>query len=307
MQIRAIIFKRWKQKHYIKFYQVLSVFLNSRSRLENMGICRETYKCQGITHLENLSRKMLYSKIKVYEPRVEEKRRQRFVQLKKEYDRRFQNLVMDMLNDETVWSTDQEEHISEDQTQADEPSDELGWILETLKEIPINENGHWTESDETNIKHFAEQLMMNSTSKIENQTVLLPNVENRNFEKMLLKEACSRKVVPELKVEDINDVISNRNVPAPKCANSNYNTVISSGDLNRDIKPVAIFMRSKALPHLTFHDYVINSPTYHEGSGVEKCCEMDSASCMLTTALVSDRLEQKNNPAEYFKRIIRPT
>ena len=222
-----------------------------------------------------------------------------FVQLKKEYDRCFQNLVLDILNDESVWSAEHEERLSA-HAETKGARDELEWILENLKYIQYNVKTDWSETDKANIKQLAEQLMMDSkvsttTLKIGNQPVGLPVIGNESLAEMILKDATSSKVLPELSVDDINDVISNTRAVVPKCNNDvSLLKLNSSEGLKRGIEST-IFLRPKAPPHLTFHDYIINSSTYHSESGAEKCCELDSPSCILTAALVSDRLESQNN------------
>ena len=256
-------------------------------------------------HLERLSRRMLYKKIKDYEPRVEEMRKHKFAQLKKEYDRNFQDIVLDILNDETAWKTEFEDVADEDEdrkaTKDAGACDELGLILATLKDIDNDSVTDWSEQDREIIQELSTQLMVTSQPstiklQMDNGTVEIPAIDNEVYEKKLLRESCSNKVLQELDADDVTNAVS---CPDAKRANSrnvdqSYSGVGSNHEFKIPFPPLPHLMkRLRAPPHLTFHDYVVNTSAYRDESGEENCCELDSPSCMLTTALVTDRLEQQ--------------
>ena len=271
-----------------------------------MNLYGKRGKSQEMTlHLEMLSRRMLYKKIKDYEPRVEERRKRKFAQLKKEYDRNFQDIVLDILNDETVWKTEFEDVASEDEdhkaVKNDGSSDELDWILASLKDIDDDSVNDWTEEDREIIQELTTQLkvprQLNTVElQIGNDTVEVPAIENEVYEMKLLRESCSSKVLPELDTADITNAVSCTDAKVVNSAHEeqSYWGAGSYHEFKIPLTPPPrVVKRSRAAPHLTFHDYVSNVSVYRDESGEETCCELDSPSCMLTTALVTDRLEQQ--------------
>ena len=263
-------------------------------------------KSQEMTlHLERLSRRMLYKKIKDYEPRVEEKRKRKFAQLKKEYDKNFQDIVLDVLNDETIWKTEFEDVAREDEDRKAVKnagaSDELDWILESLTDIDDDSVTDWSEEDNEIIQELTTQLKVSrqpSTFKLQigNDTVEVPAIDNEVYEMKLLRESCSSKVLPELDTDDVTNAVSCTDAKGVKSthAEQSYSGAGSNHEFKVPLTPAPhVVKRSRAAPHLTFHDYVSNVSAYRDESGEETCCELDSPSCMLTTALVSDRLEQQ--------------
>lgn len=256
-------------------------------------------------HLERLSRRMLYKKIKDYEPRVEEMRKHKFAQLKKEYDRNFKDIVLDILNDETAWKTEFEDVANEDEdrkaTKDAGACDELGLILATLKDIDNDSVTDWSEEDREIIQELSTQLMVSSQPstiklQMDNGTVEIPAIDNEVYEKKLLRESCSNKVLQELDADDVTNAVSCTDAKRPNSPNvdQSYSGVGSNHEFKIPFPPPPHLMkRPRAPPHLTFHDYVLNASAYRDESGEENCCELDSPSCMLTTALVTDRLEHQ--------------
>ncbi len=344
---------------YMRFMQGFRMCLQSTA--QNLQIRRGSGEDR--LHLESISRRLLYSKIIELEAKVEEKRRHKLVLLRKENDRRFKQIVMEILNDENF----------AEKLEATGPCDELGMILNDLDQID-KEKGKvqdWSERDKKEINAIAEKLMTAPKSStltlvIDHKNVVIPNIEDENLATSLLQDVCSHNVLPVLTVKDIEayfnagkyegeplalgmdatqqlctDLHRNRtkeladgahgerdeakvrskasghhNVNSSDHTQSSVDTsqkpdpdFLSSDttDINGNLldlpmnKPPAAGQHWSKSLHSTLHDYAMDA-IYREQHGLEQCCALDSASCMLTSALVAEKVSKQENISKEIER-----
>ncbi len=354
---------------YMRFMQGFRMCLQSTA--QNLQIRRGSGEDR--LHLESISRRLLYSKIIELEAKVEERKRHKLMLLRKENDRRFKQIVMEILNDENF----------AEKLEATGPCDELGTILNDLEQID-KEKGKvqdWNECDTKEIDAIAEKLLTAPKSStltlvIDHKNVVIPNIENENLATSLLQDVCSQSVLPVLTVKDVeayfnawknegellalridmNDKISSETGDATQelCADlhgkrtkelvdgapremeeamvlnkasghQNVNSTdrqstvdtsqkldpdcLSSNtkDINGNIldlpmnKPPAAGQHGPKPLHSTLHDYAMDA-LYREQHGLERCCALDSASCMLTSALVAEKVSKQENISKEIER-----
>ncbi len=220
----------------------------------------------------------------------------RFVVFRKEYDRRFQDIVMEILNDENLWDHNSPNSSSQN-TDGNEESDVTDLVLQDLTEIqPTEPSTQWTMQDKLKIKQLAEELMgaartLKSSEKVPlvigRQITVVPGIANKQNELALLQSLRSLGSLPQLDAREVERFLSTDHkpsVPAPTDCDR-VPVLMRPLSLPRPPTPVA------PPPHLTFHDYVTFQP--HVSDVETTCCELDSPSCVLTAALVTERLREQ--------------
>ncbi len=213
----------------------------------------------------------------------------RFLMLQKEYDRHFQNLVVDIVNDDKIWANSPDLFDSEAENPNNPPRDELEWTLRDLKTIDLQEKTEWTEVDRAKIKHLEEDLKAATSS---DKLSEFPAVTHEAQAKKLLSEIDAKVDLPQLTAQDLQKFLPDIAKDCPSLR-PRSGPVAKPGGQHVETIPSVLRPFPPPPPHLTFHDYVMHADA-NDGKG--KCCSLDSPSCLLTTALVCDRLQERLRP-----------